>query len=147
MFNLERIMQLDIEYVKSFSEVEVSKEGPLFYNQAIPTYYDANHAQIWRKIEQPDAFLQAIKAFYQSKSLIPRIYLYNLEENHLCIEALEKHGFQYEHFVNEIQYWNGEYAILPPNPAIQIERVTDANISSRNEHCCIWRAFINKKGI
>ena len=27
MFNLERIMQLDIEYVKSFSEVEVCKEG------------------------------------------------------------------------------------------------------------------------
>ncbi|MEE3807385.1 GNAT family N-acetyltransferase [Lysinibacillus fusiformis] len=104
------------------------RRGVLFYNQSIPTYYDANHAQIWRKIEQPDAFLQAIKAFYQSKSLIPRIYLYNLEENHLCIEALEKHGFQYEHFVNEIQYWNGEYAILPPNPAIQIERVTDANM-------------------
>lgn len=94
MFNLERIMQLDIEYVKSFSEVEVCREGILFYNQAIPSYYDANHAQIWRKIEQPDLFLQDIKDFYQSKSLIPRIYLYNLEENQLCIEALETHGFQ-----------------------------------------------------
>ena len=30
MFNLERIMQLDIEYVKSFSEVEVCKEGSYF---------------------------------------------------------------------------------------------------------------------
>lgn len=129
MLNLEHIMQLDIDYVKSFSEMEACKEGVLFYNKAIPTYYDANHAHVWRKIEKPAQFLEDIKMFYQSKSLIPRLYLYNLEDNQACMEALEMHGFQYEQFVNEIQCWNGEFRQLSPHPAIQIERVTDANLN------------------
>lgn len=128
MFNLERIMQLDIDYLKSFSEMEEWKEGALFYNKTIPTYYDANHAHIWRKIDHPDVFLQNIKDFYQSKSLIPRMYLYNVEDNHSCLNALEKHGFQCEDFKDDIQCWNGEYVQLTPNPAIQIERVTDTNM-------------------
>ncbi|WP_155590545.1 GNAT family N-acetyltransferase [Lysinibacillus cavernae] len=128
MFDLERIIQLDIDYVKSFSEMEACQEGALFYNKAIPTYYDANHAHIWRKIEDPHVFLQNIKDFYQSKSLVPRLYLYNLEENQSCIKALETNGFQYEHFNDEIQCWNGEFLLLTPNPTIQIERVTAANM-------------------
>jgi len=128
MLNLERIVQLEIDYIKSFSEMEACEEGVLFYNKAIPTYYDANHAHVWRKIEKPDQFLREMKVFYQSKSLIPRLYLYNLGENQTCIEALEMHGFQYEQFVSEIQCWNGEFTKLPPQSAIQIERVTDANV-------------------
>lgn len=51
MLNLERIMQLDIDYVKSFSEMEVCQEGVLFYNKAIPTYYDANHAHVGERLK------------------------------------------------------------------------------------------------
>ncbi|MEK5231441.1 GNAT family N-acetyltransferase [Lysinibacillus sp. FSL K6-0232] len=128
MYNLEHMMQLDIDYIKTFSAIELCQEGAFAYNQALPNYYDANHAHIWRKIDKPDTFLQDIKNFYQSKALIPRLYLYNLEDNLPCIQALEYHGFQYESFLDTIQCWNGEYAPLTPNSAIQIERVTDANM-------------------
>jgi len=128
MHKLEHIMQLDIEYIKSFSEMETWKEGVLFYNKDMPTYYDANHAHIWRKINNPNTLLTDIKKFYQSKSLIPRLYLYNVEENQSCVEALETQGFQYESFTDDVQCWNGEYTLLPHNPAIQIERVTETNM-------------------
>ncbi|MCL1696565.1 MULTISPECIES: GNAT family N-acetyltransferase [unclassified Lysinibacillus] len=151
MLNIEHIMQLDINYIKSFSRMETWHEGVLFYNQEMPTYYDANHAHIWKKIAEPDMFLQEIKNFYQSKSLIPRLYLYNLEDNQSCIEALEIHGFRYESFTDDVQLWNGEHSQLPHNPAIQIERVTDANmedalavemsISTFGEPALIKKAF------
>ncbi|KOY83006.1 GNAT family N-acetyltransferase [Lysinibacillus macroides] len=128
MYDLEQIMQLDIDYMKKISTIELCKEGAFAYNQALPNYYDANHAHIWRKIADPATFLQNIKDFYQTNSLIPRLYLYNLEDNPSCIKALEKHGFQYEYFIDNIQCWNSEYAPLTPNSAIQIERVTDANM-------------------
>ena len=108
--------------------METCKEGVLFYNEDNPTYYDANHAHIWRKISNPDEVLSKIKDFYQSKSLVPRLYLYNLEENQACINALEMHGFQYESFTDDIQCWNGESTLLPHNSAIGIERVTDTNV-------------------
>lgn len=94
MHKIEHIMQLDIDYIKSFSEMETCHEGVLFYNKEMPTYYDANHAHIWKRVAEPDMFLKKIKDFYQSKSLIPRLYLYNVEENQSCIEVLENHGFQ-----------------------------------------------------
>ncbi|MET4561056.1 N-acetylglutamate synthase-like GNAT family acetyltransferase [Lysinibacillus parviboronicapiens] len=128
MRNLEKIIQLDIDYIKSFSDMEKCAAGILFYNQEIPTYYDANHAHIWQKIEQVDCFLMDIKKFYVSKGLIPRMYLYNVEENQQCIEKLHVHGFQYETFTDDIQCWNGEFVQLPINPAIDIERVTDNNV-------------------
>ncbi len=151
MQKIEHIMQLDIDYIKSFSEMETCHEGVLFYNKEMPTYYDANHAHIWKKITDPDMFLKKIKNYYQSKSLIPRLYLYNVEENQACIEVLENHGFQYESFNDDVQCWNGEYLQLPHNPAIQIERVTDANmeealdvemsISTFGEPALIKKAF------
>lgn len=151
MHKIEHIMQLDIDYIKSFSEIETCKEGVLFYNKEMPTYYDANHAHIWKKVVEPNILLKNIKDFYQSKSLIPRLYLYNVEENQSCIEALENYGFQYESFTDDIQCWNGEYVQLSHNPAIQIERVTDANeeealavemsISTFGEPALIKQAF------
>lgn len=87
MNSLEHIIELDLHYLKSFSKMETCKEGVLFYNEDNPTYYDANHAHIWRKISNPDEVLSKIKDFYQSKSLVPRLYLYNLEENQACINA------------------------------------------------------------
>jgi len=128
MHSLEHIIELDLHYLKSFSKTEICEEGVLFYNEDNPTYYDANHAHIWRKINNPDVVLSKIKKFYQSKSLVPRLYLYNLEENQACIKALEMHGFQYESFTDDIQCWSGESALLPHNPAIGIERVTDTNV-------------------
>lgn len=151
MHKIEHIMQLDIDYIKSFSEMETCHEGVLFYNKEMPTYYDANHAHIWKKISNPDLFLKHIKKYYQAKSLIPRLYLYNVEENQSCIEALEINGFQYESFTDDVQCWNGEYSPLTHNPAIQIERVTAANmeealavemsISTFGEPALIKKAF------
>lgn len=151
MYKIEHIMQLDIDYIKSFSEMETCHEGVLFYNNEMPTYYDANHAHIWKKIVEPDMFLKKIKDFYQAKALTPRLYLYNVEENQSCIEALENHGLHYESFTDDVQCWNGEYSQLSHNPAIQIERVIDANmeealavemsISTFGEPALIKKAF------
>ncbi|MEK5333469.1 GNAT family N-acetyltransferase [Lysinibacillus sp. FSL W8-0992] len=128
MLKLEHIIKLDIDYINSFSEMERCAQGVFFYNKEMPTYFDANHAHIWKKIEQEEKFLTDLKRFYTSKGLIPRMYLYNLEENHHCIEALQAHGFQYESFTDEVQCWNGVTVQLPVNPAIQIERVTNDNV-------------------
>lgn len=129
MLQVEQIMQLDIDYIKSFSQVEKWEEGMLFYNQEMPTYYDANHAHIWRKIKDAPSFFTDIKQFYETKGLVPRLYLYNIEENQHCVEALQECGFQHETFTGEIQRWNGDFVHLPPAPEIQIEHVTDANLS------------------
>lgn len=129
MNQIEQIMQLDCDYIKSFSHSEIRKEGMYFYNKEMSTYYDANHAHIWREIKDPQSFLLDIKKFYEAKSLVPRLYLYGIEENQHCVEALQEHGFQYETFIDEIQCWNGEFVQLSPAPEIQIERVTDANLS------------------
>ncbi|EON72817.1 GNAT family N-acetyltransferase [Lysinibacillus sphaericus] len=128
MHKLEQIMQLDIDYIKSFSEMEKCSAGVYFYNQEMPTYYDANHAHIWQKIAHADSFLTDLKKFYVAKGLIPRMYLYNVEVNQQCIEKLYAHGFQYETFTDDVQCWNGEYVQLPANPAIHIEHVTDSNV-------------------
>ncbi|QDQ02051.1 GNAT family N-acetyltransferase [Lysinibacillus fusiformis] len=128
MHKLELMTQLDIDYLKSFSNMERCSAGILFYNKEMPTYYDANHAHIWQKIEHIDSLLTDIKKFYVSKDLIPRMYIYNVEENQQCIEKLHAHGFQYETFTNDVQCWNGEFVQLPVNPSIQIERVTDSNV-------------------
>ncbi|MGE8000855.1 GNAT family N-acetyltransferase [Lysinibacillus sp. NPDC093190] len=150
MHKIEHIMQLDMDYIKSFSEMETCNEGVLFYNKEMPTYYDANHAHIWKMIADPNMLLKKIKSFYQSKSLIPRLYLYNVEANQSCIEALEIHGFQYESFTDDVQLWNGEYAQLSHNPAIQIERVTanreealavEMNITTFGNPALIKKAF------
>ena len=153
MHKLEDIMQLDIDYINEFSEMERCPEGVFFYNKEMPMYYDANHAHIWKRVEQAETFLTNVKQFYLSKGLIPRMYLYNVEENHHCVEALSSHGFQYESFTDDIQCWNGEFVILPHNPAIRIERVADTNvqealevemsISTFGEPALIKKAFDN----
>lgn len=127
MNKLEQMMALDCEYIESFAHSTRREWGVLFYNETQPTYYDANHAQIWQPVTQTEEVLLEIKAFYEQKSLTPRIYLYNVEQNQLFIQALKQYGFQHEELSHLVQLWNGILTDVPWNKDITVEQVTRMN--------------------
>ncbi|CAM3723168.1 GNAT family N-acetyltransferase [Mesobacillus zeae] len=138
MNDLEKIVELDCEYIESFSKAERRDWGILFHNEDQPVYYDANHAHIWKEVRTPLNVLQDIKSFYEEKALTPRIYLYNLEKNKQFLEELKSCGFKYEEFEHPVQLWDGTLPNRLVDSDIKIELVTNENyIEALEIECCI----------
>lgn len=132
------VERLDSAYYQTFTKEIQTSWGYLYINEDQPTYYDANHAYIRLVPSEPDKIITKVIHFYQSKHLIPRFYIYNVEQQTKLISALKERGFGYEELVHPVQLWNGSLSLGRNDPRITIELVTDDNFQeAMNIECSI----------
>lgn len=139
--------ETDLFYLESFSTKETRPWGALFWNTDNPMYYDANHADIFSPINEPEqaAVVEEVIAFYREKQLIPRFYLYDSERHQSFIGLLMKKGFFFEELESPVQVWSGSFAHVPSNPELSIERVTDENYEAAMTVECSIQEFGGKE--
>lgn len=125
--NLQDIISLDFAYLETFSMRKDRKWGSLLYNENQPSYYDANHAHISEFSENPSFIMEEVVKFYNSKKIIPRFYLYNLDLQKELISILLENSFGYEELISPVQLWDKKLLEKEKNENIVIERVDKHN--------------------
>ncbi|WP_083248986.1 GNAT family N-acetyltransferase [Bacillus solimangrovi] len=138
------MIELDCEFITSFSNRVIRDWGIIFFNENQPTYYDANHAHIWKKTNNPNKVIEEVTSFFQSKNLIPRFYLYDIEKQNTLILLLKSKGFSYENLVSPVQVWDGQISYKPVRSGITIEQVTKENYEESLEIQCSIKEFGGK---
>lgn len=125
--NIPDIFQLEFAYLETFSKRTDTSWGALFCNEHQPSYYDANHAHISEACENPQAIIDEVITFYESRQLVPRFYLYNLDSLQSLIASLKENHFGYEELVSPVQLWDKKIIELEPYDDVTIEIVTEEN--------------------
>lgn len=141
MNNLEEIFNLDFTYLSSFTQCLDREWGIFFYNEQQPDYYDANHAHIDRFVEKPDEVIKEVLSFYQSRGLVPRFYIYNLEVQGELISRLKANHFGYEELISPVQLWDKNIIESRILEEVTIELVTTDNFSEALEIECSIKEF------
>ena len=67
------IIQSEINFPRSFTNVEERAYGLLYHNVEIPDSYDSNHAWILQTDDLKSAVAD-MEAFYERQELVPRVY-------------------------------------------------------------------------
>ncbi|MGG1399654.1 GNAT family N-acetyltransferase [Bacillus salipaludis] len=127
--NLQDIIKLDFAYLETFTTRTDTTWGSLFCNEYQPVYYDANHAHIDQVYEQPQLMIDEVINFYQSKNIIPRFYIYNIEAQQNLISHLKLKHFGFEELCSPVQLWNHNIMEKERNENVKIELVTKDNYS------------------
>lgn len=127
MQNLKELLMLDRTYFETFSKRMDTSWGTLFYNENQPNYYDSNHAHIIEKCLNPQSVVEEVISYYQSKKIIPRFYIYNIESQQNLINELKTRGFRYEELASPIQLWNNQVVNIQNSNRIVVEIVTNKN--------------------
>jgi N-acetylglutamate synthase-like GNAT family acetyltransferase len=141
MKQFEEIFQLDFAYLTSFTQYMEREWGILFYNAAQPDYYDANHAHIHHSVKNPDEVIKEVLSFYESRGLLPRFYIYNLDVQGELILKLKAHHFGYEELISTVQVWDQQVVESTHSEEISIEVVTSENYSEALEIECSIQEF------
>jgi N-acetylglutamate synthase-like GNAT family acetyltransferase len=141
MDRLEEIFNLDFAYLTSFTQCVEREWGLLFYNEEQPDYYDANHAHIHRVVEKPDEVIEEVVSCYQSKGLVPRFYLYNLDVLGEFISRLKANQFGFEELISPVQLWDKRVSEPSNLEDITIELVTIDNFPEALEIECSIEEF------
>jgi len=137
----QKVLELDIAYLDTFANRKTTSWGYLFYNEDQPSYYDANHAHIYDVPDNPRAVIEEVIQFYQERNIIPRFYLYNLEQLAPFINELDSYKFGFEELVSPIQIWNKEKNNHKRNELVTIEVVTEDNFNEALEIECSIKEF------
>ncbi|OZM56599.1 GNAT family N-acetyltransferase [Lottiidibacillus patelloidae] len=124
---IKEIEELNFALLQSFTNKQDKPWGALFSNKTQPDYYDANHAHLSKQPAHPEKVITEVIKFYEGLHIIPRFYLYNLENMPAFIAKLKEEGFHYEDFLQPIQLWNNEVIKLPLQKDVTIEKVTRKN--------------------
>lgn len=124
---LTKILEMEFAYLDTFSKRIDTKWGSLFCNENNPTYYSANHAHVRQSVEDPQQVIEEVVMFFRSKEIIPRFYIYGIEQHQSFFNALLSSNFRIEELVSPVQLWKGQNVYLQRNPAVTIEKVTEAN--------------------
>lgn len=132
----QKILELDIAYLDTLTKRINRPWGYLFYNEAQPTYFDANHAHIHENPKNSKAVIEEVILFYKERNIIPRFYLYNLEKLSSFMKELASFKFGFEELISPIQIWNGEVHVQNKSEYISIERVTKENFNEALEIEC-----------
>ncbi|MFJ7829383.1 GNAT family N-acetyltransferase [Peribacillus sp. NPDC097197] len=127
MTKLKELLMLDRTYFETFSKRMDTSWGTLFYNENQPNYYDSNHAHIIEKCLNPQSVVEEVINYYQSKKIIPRFYIYNIESQQNLINELKIRRFRYEELASPIQLWNNQVVNIRKSTRIIVEIVTDEN--------------------
>ena len=125
--NMQTIHMLDIAYCETFTTRTDKPWGVLFCNENQPNYYDANHARIMTVSEKPNEVAEEVIHFYQSKNIVPRFYIYDLENQQSLLSELKSRNFFYEEMISPVQLWNNRVSEHRTNPKVTIEYVTEEN--------------------
>jgi N-acetylglutamate synthase-like GNAT family acetyltransferase len=129
MTSLQAIFKLDFAYLETFTTHTKTNWGSLFYNENQPAYYDANHAHIDQVCEQPQFIIDEVINFYQSRKIIPRFYIYNLEVQQDLLDQLQLNQFRFEELINPVQLWDQKVLEKEKHKETSIELVTIENYS------------------
>lgn len=124
--NTDKIFREEDLFPREFASYEERDYGMLFYDASNKDSYDSNHAVIFKeKIEDLDAVLADVKAFYRSKGQNPIIYQATDDEGYFAeyADIFAKQGFK---------TWEEEICFMVPveenhlvtNPEISVKRVT-----------------------
>jgi hypothetical protein len=106
---LQDIFELDFDYLETFTTRTDTNWGILFCNENQPQYFDANHAHISNFFNEPQSIINEVVMFYQSKAIIPRFYLYNLDIQKEFISLLKANKFGFEELISPVQLWNKRF--------------------------------------
>ncbi|MEI4770826.1 GNAT family N-acetyltransferase [Psychrobacillus sp. FJAT-51614] len=143
--NLQDIISLDFAYLDTFSKRKDTKWGSLFYNESQPSYYDANHAHISDLSVNPSLIMEEVVKFYNSKNIIPRFYLYNLDLQQELISILIANSFGYEELMGPVQLWDKKLLEKERDEHLLIERVSKHNYSEALHIECSIKEFGGKE--
>lgn len=143
--NSQDIFQLDFAYLETFSKRTDTTWGSLFCNENQPSYYDANHAHVSDACENPQAIIDEVVAFYESRLLIPRFYLYNLNSLQNLIAALKENQFCYEELISPVQLWDKKTIEKDQNENVTIEIVIKENYEDTLYIECSIKEFGGKE--
>ncbi|MFB6468760.1 GNAT family N-acetyltransferase [Cytobacillus sp. Hz8] len=121
------VEELDTAYIQTFANHKKTSWGHMFFNEAQPNYYDANHAQLLNAPEKPEEVINEVIQFYEQKRLTPRFYLYQADNLQDFIAKLKASGFGYEDFSQSVQQWNGQISEVNQDPQISFELVDQHN--------------------
>lgn len=136
--NLKDVFSLDFAYLETFAKRIETSWGAIFYNESHPNYYDANHAHISDAIDNPKLIIDEVKTFYNSRKIIPRFYIYNLDAQQELVDKLKSNHFGFEELINPVQLWEQKVLEKENRKEISIELVTKKNYSEAlNIECSI----------
>lgn len=124
---LQDVLKLDFAYLETFTERIETKWGSIFFNEDHPDYYDANHAHLSDTCHDPQLIVDEVINFYRSRAIIPRFYIYNLENQQNIISELKKRDFMYEELMSPVQLWDNRVIEIVNSNSTTIERVTEEN--------------------
>ena len=147
MLNLKELLKLDISYYETFSKRIDTSWGTLFCNENQPNYYDSNHAHIIDECLQPQSVIDEVIGYYQSKKIIPRFYIYNIENQQNLITELKTNNFRYEELISPVQLWNNRVTEIQNNKRVTIEKVTKENYQAALDIECSIKEFGGKETI
>ncbi|MEK4486261.1 GNAT family N-acetyltransferase [Psychrobacillus sp. FSL H8-0484] len=135
---LQDIIKLNFAYLESFTKRTDTAWGSLFCNESQPTYYDANHAHISETCANSQLILDEVVRYYETKKIIPRFYMYDLDNQRDLISTLKLNNFGYEELISPVQLWDKKMLKIEKNERVVIELVTKNNyIEALNIECSI----------
>lgn len=144
MNRLNEIFDLDFAYLETFTTRTDTDWGSLFCNENQPDYFDANHAHIRHAYKDPHIVIDEVIHFYQTKGLIPRFYIYDLEVQQELISKLKAHHFGFEELTSPVQLWDNKVIEKVHNDDVTIETVTENNYKEALEIECTIKEFGGK---
>jgi GNAT superfamily N-acetyltransferase len=122
-FMLNRLITIEQQYAKRFTNVAPKPYGYLYWNEANKDSYLCNHAII-NDFLGLEASLKDISFFYKQKDITPRLFP-SLKENELVqlTPHLANHGFEVELLQHEYYLHEKESTITPVH-GIFFDRLT-----------------------
>ncbi len=146
ILNLEqKVLELDLAYLNTFSNLQTTDWGYIFYNESQPNYYDANHAHISEVPKNPAAVIEEVTRFFKQKNMSPRFYIYNLVNQKQFVETLKANQFKFEELISPVQIWDQQ---IPPSSSCNdliVERVTSENYHEALTIECSIKEFGGKE--
>ena len=142
--NLKDVFSLDFAYFETFTKRIDTSWGSIFCNESQPNYYDANHAHISEAIDNPKLIIEEVKNFYNTRKIIPRFYIYNLDAHQELVDQLKLNHFGFEELISPVQLWEQKVLEKEKQQEISIELVTKENYSEALTIECSIREFGGK---
>ncbi len=121
MIRLQEIIKLDFAYLETLTNRTDTDWGTLFCDETQPAYYDANHAHINQSCDDPQLVIDEVVRYYQSRKIIPRFYLYQLDAQQALINQLKFNHFGFEELISPVQLWDKKLRKKEDNEKIKIE--------------------------
>jgi GNAT superfamily N-acetyltransferase len=144
---VEDILKLDFAFIETFTNRIDTTWGAIFCNEKQPVHYDSNHAHISEPAVDPRLVIDEVINYYKAKNIIPRFYIYNVEQQQHLLSELKNKGFNYEEFLNSVQLWNNKIIEIEQNPNTVIEKVTEENVQEALEIECSIKEFGGKNAV